>query len=127
MRSDRQRSKKFIQQINELKDPTYELLLISKEVITMANVEKVSIALTAEMAAVVRDAVNSGEYASNSEVVREALRDWRIKRSLRQQGLDELGQLWDKGLVSGPGKLGDIESIKAEARRRHRAAQTDTK
>ncbi|MGH8469751.1 MAG: ribbon-helix-helix domain-containing protein [Gammaproteobacteria bacterium] len=93
----------------------------------MANVEKVSIALTAEMAAVVRDAVNSGEYASNSEVVREALRDWRIKRSLRQQGLDELGQLWDKGLASGPGKLGDIESIKAEARRRHRAAQTDTK
>ena len=27
MRSDRQRSKKFIQQINELKDPTYEKFL----------------------------------------------------------------------------------------------------
>ena len=27
MRSDRQRSKKFIQQINELKDPTYELAI----------------------------------------------------------------------------------------------------
>jgi antitoxin ParD1/3/4 len=41
----------------------------------MPNVEKVSIALTPEMAAVVRQAVESGEYASNSEIVREALRD----------------------------------------------------
>jgi antitoxin ParD1/3/4 len=93
----------------------------------MANVEKVSIALTTEMAAVVRDAVSSGEYASNSEVVREALRDWTLKRSLRQQRIEELGQHWDEGLASGPGSLGDMGSIKAEARRRQPAAQDETK
>jgi antitoxin ParD1/3/4 len=41
------------------------------------NVEKLSIALTPEMAAAVRQAVASGEYASASEVIREALRLWR--------------------------------------------------
>lgn len=76
------------------------------------------------MAATVRAAVSSGEYASSSEVIREALRDWKLKRSLRQQRIEELGQLWDEG-SSGPGRLGDIEEIKAEARRRHQAAQDE--
>jgi putative addiction module CopG family antidote len=56
----------------------------------MANVEKISIALPPKMVAVVRQAVETGEYASSSEVVRDALRDWTQKRSLRQQGIDEL-------------------------------------
>ncbi len=41
----------------------------------MLNVEKISVALTPEMAAFVRDVVESGEYASSSEVIREALQD----------------------------------------------------
>ena len=58
----------------------------------MANVEKVSIALTPEIAAVVRQAVESGEYASNSEIVREALRDWKLKRTLQRQEIEEMRQ-----------------------------------
>lgn len=46
-----------------------------------ARVEKISIALTQDMAAMVRQAVDSGEYASSSEVVRDALRDWKAKRA----------------------------------------------
>ena len=64
----------------------------------MANVEKISIALPAEMVAVVRHAVETGEYASSSEVVRDALRDWTQKRSMRQQGLDELRQVWRQAM-----------------------------
>mgnify|MGYP001604329124 FL=1 len=41
----------------------------------MSTVEKLSIALTPEMAKEVRTAVDSGEYASSSEVIRDALRD----------------------------------------------------
>ena len=51
----------------------------------MAVVEKISIALPPEMAAIVRGAVETGEYASNSEVVREALREWTYQRELRQR------------------------------------------
>lgn len=58
------------------------------------TVEKISIALPPEMAALVRQAVEAGEYASSSEVIRDALRDWNQKRLLRQQGVDELRQVW---------------------------------
>ena len=56
----------------------------------MATVEKLSIALTHEMADEVRTAVKSGDYASSSEVIREALRDWRRKRALQDQEIEEL-------------------------------------
>jgi antitoxin ParD1/3/4 len=64
----------------------------------MSTVEKISIALPPEMVAVVRSAVDTGEYASSSEVVRDALRDWTQKRSLRQQGIEELRQVWQQAI-----------------------------
>ncbi len=91
----------------------------------MAHVEKLSIALTPEMAATVRQCVESGEYASSSEVIREALRDWKLKRSLQQNELAELRNLWQAGLDSGPGRLGDMNAIKAEARKRLLAQNAD--
>lgn len=84
----------------------------------MSNVEKVSVALTPDMAALMREVVNSGEYASNSEVVREALRDWKFKRSMQQQQLEELRRLWHEGRSSGPGRFESMDAIKAAARRR---------
>jgi antitoxin ParD1/3/4 len=65
----------------------------------MPNVAKISIALPAEMVEVVRQAVETGEYASSSEVVRDALRDWTQKRSKRhQQAIDELRQAWQQAM-----------------------------
>ena len=46
----------------------------------MATVEKVSIALPTDMLTMVRKAVDGGDYASSSEVVREALREWKARR-----------------------------------------------
>jgi antitoxin ParD1/3/4 len=83
----------------------------------MPNVEKISIALTPEMAAAVRAVVENGEYVSTSEVVREALRDWQLRRALHQKELEELRRLWQEGLDSGPGHFADMQAIKAEARR----------
>jgi antitoxin ParD1/3/4 len=88
----------------------------------MPNVEKMSIALTPEMAAAVRAAVASGEYVSSSEVVREALRDWQLRRALHQKELEELRHVWQEGIASGPGHLADMQAIKAEARRRFEQA-----
>lgn len=67
----------------------------------MANVEKVSVALTPEMATMMREVVATGEYASASEVMREALRDWKFRRTQRDQIINELGRLWDEGMASG--------------------------
>jgi antitoxin ParD1/3/4 len=89
----------------------------------MANVEKVSVALTPEMLAVVREAVESGEYASSSEVMREALREWTRRRALERNEVEALQRLWREGLESGPGHFPDMAAIKAEARRRLVEAQ----
>jgi antitoxin ParD1/3/4 len=48
------------------------------------------------MVAQVRQAVETGEYASSSEVIRDALRDWTHKRQLQQNGIAELRQLWQQ-------------------------------
>lgn len=91
----------------------------------MAHVEKLSIALTPEMAAAIRQCVESGEYASSSEVIREALRDWKLKRSIQQNEMRELRSLWQAGLESGPGHLINMAEIKAKARQRVLAQEMD--
>ena len=45
----------------------------------MAKVQKISIALPKEMIADIRYAVDSGQYATTSEVIRDAVREWRSK------------------------------------------------
>ncbi len=64
----------------------------------MITSEKISIALPPEMVHLVREAVATGEYASSSEVIRDALRDWTYKRSLRMQGMAELRGVWQEAL-----------------------------
>lgn len=64
----------------------------------MTTAKMISIALPPEMAAVVHSAVAAGEYASTSEVIGEALRDWAHQRRLRQQGIAEIRQLWQEAL-----------------------------
>ena len=82
----------------------------------MANVEKISVALTPEMAATMRRLVATGEYASASEVMREALREWQFRRTQRAEAVAELGRLWDRGLESGPAC--DGEEVLARIRER---------
>ena len=82
----------------------------------MPSFEKMSIALTPEMTAAVRAAVATGEYVSSSEVIREALRDWQLRRILHQKKLEESRHVWQEGINSAPGHLADMHAIKAEAR-----------
>jgi len=49
-----------------------------------------SVALTSEQVAALKAAVEAGEYATTSEIVREAIRDWRLKRELRQEKINRL-------------------------------------
>lgn len=59
-------------------------------------IEKISVALPRQMVAEVKGAVETGEYASSSEVIRDALRDWALKRNLQKQGVEQLRQLWQE-------------------------------
>ena len=84
----------------------------------MSKIQKISVSLPLEMTNLINDAVISGDYASTSEVIREALRDWKQKRLIQLQNIDEIKQLWHEGLESGSGQFKNIEEIKQEARKR---------
>jgi antitoxin ParD1/3/4 len=90
----------------------------------MSEIRKVSVALTAEQVDALKAAVESGEYATTSEIVREALRDWQLKNALRREDLERLRALWDEGKASGPGRPFDIEEVIASAKARATASRS---
>lgn len=69
----------------------------------MAKAQKITVELSTETLGAVRDAVASGDYASTGEVIRDALRDWKLKRRVAQMELDEMRRLVQEGAESGPG------------------------
>jgi len=82
----------------------------------MAEVEHLSIALPAPIVDTVRRAVEAGEYATASEVIREALQLWEARRQLRERDLEVLRQKWDEGKASGRAGLLDVRQLIAEER-----------
>jgi antitoxin ParD1/3/4 len=79
----------------------------------MAEIERLTITLPSDMAAVVKGAVAGGDYASTSEVVREALRDWKMKRALQLRELAALKSDIDKGLVDlAEGRVKDFDAAR---------------
>ncbi|MDN5939316.1 MAG: type II toxin-antitoxin system ParD family antitoxin [Salinisphaera sp.] len=64
--------------------------------------ERLTITMPVEMAETLRQTVAGGKYASASEVVREALRDWTRNRDAERRDLEMLRAAIKAGLDSGP-------------------------
>jgi antitoxin ParD1/3/4 len=85
----------------------------------MSEIERMTITMPAEMAAVVKSAVDAGDYASTSEVVRAALRDWKMKRALQIEELAALKADIDAGLADVvAGRVKDFDSARIVERGR---------
>ncbi len=82
----------------------------------MSNIERMTVVVPQPMAAKIRAAVASGDYASTSEVVRDAMRLWSDRREFRDEELAALRNAWDAGKASGTAGPLDMKSIIAEAR-----------
>ncbi|MBN8738640.1 MAG: hypothetical protein BGP24_11985 [Lysobacterales bacterium 69-70] len=82
--------------------------------------EKLSLAFTAEHAAAIREAVESGDYATSSEVVREAMRLWTERQAQKRAAMERLGKLWDEGIASGSAGVMDIGSVIERAKKRQK-------
>ncbi|MBB3134182.1 antitoxin ParD1/3/4 [Rhizobium pisi] len=89
----------------------------------MANVEKISVSVTPQHADLLRDAVGSGAYASASEVIREAMRDWSAKWQQRSGDIEKLRGMWAEGKASGAATPVDFDETLAEARQELTAAR----
>jgi antitoxin ParD1/3/4 len=85
----------------------------------MGAIERITITLPAEMAGLVKGAVDDGDYASTSEVIREALRDWKLRRELRLGQLVELKADIARGIADvAAGRVADFDAEKIIARGR---------
>ena len=85
----------------------------------MAEIEQLTTTVPTETAAIVKRAISDGDYASASDVVRDALRDWTEKRGVRAQDLASLKADIEHGLAdaeAGRVKAFDIAGIVARGR-----------
>lgn len=86
------------------------------------SMKTLTISLSPQQIGRVQRAVDSGAYASNSEVLREALRLWEQREELRALELDRLKTAYREGLASGEGRKVGVEELlkgfKAEASQR---------
>jgi antitoxin ParD1/3/4 len=82
----------------------------------MSKIDKISITVTREQHEKIKAAVDRGDYASTSEVIRAALREWELKEELRRIEGERIGRLWDEGLASGPAVEGPpiMERLRAK-------------
>jgi len=64
--------------------------------------DKRSVTLSEELAQSVDEAVATGEYASSSDVISDALRQWKERRDLFGYSVEELRRLVQEGIDSGP-------------------------
>lgn len=84
----------------------------------MARTEKLSVTLTEEQIAALESAVAAGEYATTSDILREAVDDWQRKRADSRTDAERLGRLWDAGIASGSAGPVDFQAVRREAQAR---------
>jgi antitoxin ParD1/3/4 len=81
-----------------------------------------TISISPQQASRVQRAVETGAYASNSEVMRDALRLWERREELRTLEIAQLKRAYDDGIASGEPREVDrrtlLAELKAEARAR---------
>jgi len=86
------------------------------------SMKTLTISLSPQQIGRVQRAVETGAYASNSEVLREALRLWEQREELRAMELEQLKAAYREGMASGEGRHVSatelLKGFKAEAAKR---------
>ena len=79
-----------------------------------------TISLSQQQISRLQQAVASGSYASNSEVMRDALRLWEQRQELRELEINRLKRAYDDGMASGEGRSIDPDSLLTELKAERR-------
>ena len=77
----------------------------------MQPAEKLSVTLPRELAEKVREKVAKGEYASQSDVVRAALRLWQKSEELKERKLASLREKIDRSLSDSRAPLDEDQAF----------------
>jgi antitoxin ParD1/3/4 len=73
-----------------------------------------TVSLSPQQISRLQDAVETGSYASNSEVIRDALRLWEQREEMRKLEVSRLKQAYSEGMASGEGRELDRKSLLTE-------------
>jgi putative addiction module CopG family antidote len=88
----------------------------------MRTTQQFSITLTHEMAEMVRAKVQSGEYASESEVVRDGLRALQVhERALEAWLRDQVAPAYD-AMKADPSRAVSVDRVRASLAAAHKSA-----
>jgi antitoxin ParD1/3/4 len=79
-----------------------------------STMRTLTVSLSQRQVGSIQQAVDSGAYASNSEVVRDALRLWEQREELRALELSKLKRAYDEGMASGAPRAVAPEALLAE-------------
>lgn len=79
-----------------------------------------TISLSQQQISRLQQAVASGAYASNSEVMRDALRLWEQRQELRELEISRLKRAYDNGMASGEARTIGADSLLAELKAERR-------
>jgi len=90
----------------------------------MRTTQQLSITLPTEMAGLVKSKVACGEYATESEVIRDGLRVLMARDRAMEQWLQtQVGPAHD-ALKANPSSAVSIDNVRARLAREHKAATT---
>jgi antitoxin ParD1/3/4 len=73
-----------------------------------------TISLSDQQVSRIQQAVESGAYASDSDVLRDAVRLWEQREDIRDLELRQLKQAYAEGMASGPGRAVAPDALLAE-------------
>lgn len=86
------------------------------------DMRTLTVSLTPQQSARMKAAIEKGGYASNSEIVRDALRLWEQREDIRALELEQLRRAYRDGKASGEGEDIDpatfLKGLKAERSKR---------
>lgn len=87
----------------------------------MGRIEEITVALPQDEADALRAIVAEGTHGSTSDLVREAIREWRERQQNYGYTIKELQDLIDHGRRSGLSTIPDVDALIAEGQRRRAA------
>ena len=86
----------------------------------MPAAEKISITLTPEMNRVIKQRVDAGDFASSSELIREALRLWQRREEEHREKLASIREKLQSS-IDDPRPSVPLEGVFERLRQRHEA------
>ena len=94
----------------------------------MTKLERITITMPEKMAAKMRAAVESGEYATTSEIIREAVRDWTDLQDQKEAAVAKVRAVLDNArkepVYPAEQVFAELRQLVAEEARKY-SAQTE--